>query len=205
MSTATTPQRLNVSSIVSSWSPLEVREARDVDGEGKIKVRSLNGNTSPLRGGDWLSSRKALVTLSVAWTEHGGKKYGLTVAHPFTDHGFGVGSSVFAFDSDEATFTKPNGQKAHKSIKIGSIVSVDMETDSVVFDIFPHIKIEPQVVTLSPSQVRKVDLPNPFENGEPFPVGKKLIMFGAARRGMVGVHVDDEFDSPIAKRFATKS
>jgi hypothetical protein len=80
--------------IEESWSPADER-VRDDGGNDKMKIRSLNGNTRALRGGDWLSSRFALMTLAVAWTDHGDKKYGLTVVHVFfADHGLTVGDSV---------------------------------------------------------------------------------------------------------------
>ena len=116
-----------------------------------MKVRSLNGNMRALRGGDWVASSYGIVMLAVAWT-HGkcNKKYGLTVAHVFTDHCLGVGSSVFAFDSDEAEMTRLDGTTAHKPIRIGTVTSIDMmPTDSAIFEIFDSIKIEPLAVALS--------------------------------------------------------
>lgn len=141
----------------SWWSPPpgDERKGRDREagggGGGTVKVRSMNGNTRALRGGDWVSSGFSNATLAVAWTHHGkcNKKYGLTVARVFTKHALGVGAPVFAFDADEAEMTKPGGTKGHKPIKIGIVTSIDMQSDSAVFEIFDPIKIDPLAVALS--------------------------------------------------------
>jgi len=195
-----TPVRMNIGAIEASWSPLDARKGRDDEGrKEKMKVRSLNGNTRALRGGDWLSScNHGLMTLGVAWTEHSGKKYGLTVAHPFAYDGLAVGDSVFAFDSDAPT-TMRDGTTAYKSIRVGTIVSIDKKgTDSVIFEIFPSIHIESHAVALSrgDDQVRIITFPRPGAAAEEVPHGGKLVMYGAARRGMIGVRVpspDDNF------------
>jgi hypothetical protein len=55
-----------------------------------------------------------------------------------TDLSCMVGGSVFAFNSDNKV---PNidGYKAHRSIKIGTVVCINTITDSLVFGIFPYI------------------------------------------------------------------
>ena len=207
-----TPVQVNLGDIEASWSPLDVRKGRDDGGNEKMKVRSLNGNTRALRGGDWISSsRGILMTLGVAWIEHehGGKQYGLTVAHEFARHALTIGDSVFAFDSDDEPMTKLNGTRAHKSIKIGTIVSIDVEgTDSTIFEIFPSIMIDPLAVALSggDDQVRRITLPRPFALPTTLPHGQKLVMYGAARRGMIGVRVEvtDRLDD-LSAAFAAKS
>ena len=178
--------------VVNSWSPEDVRKQRDDTGHGNMKIRSLNGNTRRLRGGDWITSGPGFCTLSVAWKEHGGKQYGLTVAHVFTSYNLPRGSSVWAVDSDEPL---PATGK-HRTIKIGSLVSIDFATDSAVFEIFPNIKIDPLAVALSSvcgdDKVVKIKRPSPFTPiaiPEEVPFGSQLIMYGAARRGMIGVRV----------------
>jgi hypothetical protein len=147
------------------------------------------------------------MTLAVAWTsEHGDKKYGLTVAHAFADHGLTVGDSVFAFDSDDEVV----GKKAHKSIKIGTIVSLNTLTDSVVFEIFPSIAIDPLAVALSggDDQVYRITLPIPeTATADPLPYGQRLVMFGAAQRVKIGARVQPTGGraDDISARFATMS
>jgi hypothetical protein len=194
---ADTPARpVNMDEIVASWSR---------DNGGKMKVRSLNGNTRPLRGGDWLSSGPGMMTLGVTWEEHGGKQYGLTVGHAFAANGLPAGSSVFAFNSDQEN---PITGK-YKAIKIGTIVAIDMETDSAIIEIFPSIKIDPLAVALSggDDQVLKIKLPKPFMIREDLPYGQRLMMYGASRRGMIGARVvrtGENAEDP-ATLWATKS
>ena len=180
-----------------------------------MKLRSLNHSTRKLRGGDWLVSKQSHMTLAVAWNGHNGKKYGLTVAHSFAEHGRTVGDSVFAFNSDEEEIPTPDGGKAHRVIKVGTVVSIDMATDSIIFEISTDIKIDPLAVALSggDDQVRKIVLPKPGAlSDEPLPYGKKLVMFGAARRGMIGCRVrsyDDQLvdveKTDISAMFAAQS
>lgn len=59
-SVATTARRME--NIVESYSPPEVRMGRDEGGNVNVKVRSLNGNTRALRGGDWVASSYGNVT-----------------------------------------------------------------------------------------------------------------------------------------------
>ena len=180
--------RVNMDEVVNSWSPEDVRKQLDDTGHGNMKVRSLNGNTRRLRGGDWITSGPGFCTLAVAWKEHGGKQYGLTVAHVFTSYNLPRGSSVWAVDSDEPL---PATGK-HRTIKIGSLVSIDFATDSAVFEIFPNIKIDPLAVALSSGddKVVKIKRPSPFTPiPEEVPYGSQLIIYGAARRGMIGVRV----------------
>jgi len=140
----------------------------------------MNGNRRALRGGDWVASRFGSVTLAVAWT-HGkrNKKYGLAVARAFTDHGLGVGASVFAFDSDEAEMTRLDGTKANKPLKIGTVTTIDMRTDSAIFEIFDFIKIDPLAVALSggDDQVCRITLPTPGANVLSPAIGERLVVF----------------------------
>ena len=191
---SSSPAKLNIRALEEAW-----RKERRQQEEGHVKeVRSLNGNTRPLRGGDWIASRGTLMTIGVTWiNECDNKKYGLTVAPAFVDHGLGVGDSVFAFDSDDESAINPDGTRAHKSIKIGTVVSLDdEETDSVIIEIFPHIIIDPLAVALSrgDDHVYKITLPKPFATSNSdnssvstFPCNKqRMVMFGATGRGMIG-------------------
>lgn len=131
----------------------------------------------------------------------------MTVGHAFTDHGLPRGSSVFAFDSDQENPTTGK----YKSIKIGTVVALDPATDSAIIEIFLSIKIDPLAVALSggDDQVLKIKLPKPFANptAGALPYGQPLMMFGAARRGMIGVGVLRTGDNPYdpATVWATKS
>jgi hypothetical protein len=197
--TVSTPTKVvDMDAIEQSWSsPLEARkEKHDEPAADKMrKIRSLlNHNTRHLRGGDWLVSTRSHMTLAVAWNhEHNGKKYGLTVAHPFANYGRTIGDSVFAFDSDENEVQNLDGEMVHKLVNVGTIVSIDMDTDSIIFEIYSNIKIYPLAVALSAGedQVRKIVLPKPGVIPEPLPYGKQLVMFGAARHGMIGCRVKD--------------
>lgn len=210
-----TPTKVNMDAIEAAWSPLEARKARDEDGHGGMKVRSLNDNTRALRGGDWIFTRRSMMTLAVCWNEHG-NQYGLTVGHAFFSNNLPVGSSVFAFDSDDATMTKLDGSKAHKRIKIGTVKAIDRATDSAIIEIFPNITIDPLAVALSggDDQVCKITFPKPSAAGagagaggpDDFPLGQKLVMFGAARRGMTGLRVEAlGRDDDLSVSFATQS
>ena len=209
-----TPARVDMRAVEASWSLLDVRKGRDDEGRNEnSKVRSLNGNTRALRGGDWIATRhEAVMTLAVAWTLSNGKQYGLTVAHAFTDDYLSYGDSVFAFNSDEACVKTLDGKKSHKHIKIGTVVAVDREqTDSVIIEIFPSILIDPLAVALSggDDHVCKIALPKPGDTAtNPKPPGQRLVMYGAARRGMIGVRVpasDDVGDEYKSSCIATKS
>jgi hypothetical protein len=209
-----TPVRVNMDVIEASWSPLEDRQERDEGGNGKMKVRSLNCNTRALRGGDWIFTRRSMMTLSVAWTEHGGIKYGLTVGHAFLDNRLPVGSSVFAFDSDDESMTKRDGTRAHRKIKIGTVKAINRVTDSAIIEIFPNINIDPLAVALSggDDQVCKITLPRPFvtrtdaDASDDFLLAQRLVMFGAARREMIGIRVEATGrDDEISVSFAPTS
>ena len=83
--------KLNIRALEEAWR----KERRQQEEDHMKEVR-------PLRGGDWIASRGALMTLGVTWiNECDNKKYGLTGSHGFVDHGLGVGDSAFAFDSDD--------------------------------------------------------------------------------------------------------
>lgn len=200
--------------IENSWSPLEQRKARDAGGSGNMKVRSMRGNTVALHGGDWISSRYGNATLGVAWQDSKTKKkYGLTVGHLWYDHCLGVGASVFAYDTDEPTMTNLDGSKGHKPIKVGTIQAIDVVLDFIIFEIFDHIKIDPLAVALSggDDQILHIKLPVPGQTKVPPAPGQRLVLYGAARRGMVGrrILVDAEEDEipedMLSAKFVTKS
>ena len=71
-----------------------------------------------------------------------------------------------------------------------------METDSVVFEIFDSVKIDPLAKAISPTETYREEMPTPNSPSLPQPAtGKKLIMFGAARCGMIGICTDHLVES----------
>ena len=218
-SLAAPSKKVNLKSIKESRSPEDQRKKRDDHRESiaPMKVRSLAGNARKLRGGDWISCGAAdgQMTLAVAW-KRGPKQYGLTVYHPFHEDGRRIGSGVYAFNSDVALpFSKPSGDVVykHKAIQIGNVVSIDAETDSLVFEIFPNIEIDPFAVALSgdDNNVCYVNFPKPDSLSPNLPdLGTKLVMYGAARRGMIGSCVemlpnDDALRADKSTRLTTRS
>lgn len=117
-------------------------------------VRSIRNGTVPLRGGDCIFNwRGDRATLSVAWAHptRGGLKYGLTVAHLVTSVPFWeLGEPIFAFNSDIPVEWTTDGQPVYKRIQIGRVVSIDHDTDSLIFQIHDCIKIDSKGVTISP-------------------------------------------------------
>lgn len=128
--------------------------------------------------------------------ENNGKNYGITVAHlaDIVDV-YGniqrlgdVGDSISAFDSDE-----PDENGIYNRVEIGKIVSIDRDTDSMIFEVLPRFKISPLVVTIgSGGAGRYVTLPRDTIS---IPVDKSKLnstpytdvcSYGAQRRGAMG-------------------
>jgi len=130
-----------------------------------------------LRGGDYiLNSNFEAVTLSFCFYKDG-KKYGLTVAHLCRS----VGDPVYAFGSDTR---HPDG--SYDVVHLGSVVSMDAKTDSLVFEIRDNILIDSYC--LSPEAGLQGALVIPDWNSlPPLEDGTTLGGFGAQRRGAVGV------------------
>lgn len=199
-----TPTKLNNLDMDTSETHLSPEAERIQREEGNHKVRSLNGKKRVLRGGDWISSGHSLMTLSVAWKGIRNKQYGLTAAHAFEFCGGSVSCSVFAFNSDEKV-EKSNGEISHKFIKIGEVLVFDKINDCAIFEIFECFDIDPLVVAVSGEHTCEVTLPTPSPENTPIlPVGEKVFMFGAARRGMLGIHTKEVFHS-TSTEFAAKS
>jgi hypothetical protein len=104
---------------------------------------------------------------------------------------------VFAFDSDNKSMTTHDGTRAHKRIKIDIVKAINRVTDSAIIEIFPNINIDPLAMALSSGddqRICKITLLRPFttdaDASDDLPSGQRLVMFGAARSGMIGVRVE---------------
>lgn len=164
-------------------------------------VRSMSNNTVPLRGGDCIFNRRGdRATLAVAW-ERQGKKFGLTVAHLVNSAqpSRGEGEPIFAFNCSMPLGWMQDGTPVYKRILVGKVVSIDHDTDSLVFEIDDSIKIVPQGVTVYsiPRQLSVADggqdvhyIEFPDHNISTVhvdvPKRSRLMGFGAAGRGVVG-------------------
>jgi hypothetical protein len=188
---------VNIGRFVGQCSAPRVVES--MDPSRPRMVRSVRNGTVPLRGGDCIFNwRGDRATLSVAW-DQGGGKYGLTVAHLVTSVPFWeLGEPIFAFNSDMPVEWTDDDRPVYKRIKVGKAVSIDHDTDSLIFRIEDYIKIDPKGVTISPCW-------NPFESYNDqdvhhiefidhntsamladIPKNTRLMGFGAAQRAVFG-------------------
>jgi hypothetical protein len=140
-----TPQRfIDVKKLQQEWSPEYVLVARSRS--GGLKIRSLNNNSRPLRGGDFFDEA---ATVAFCFKKDN-KKYGVTIAH-LADQCHEetnavlrpgqVGDKLFAFLSDE-----PNAAGEHDIVEIGTIVVIEGSTDSMVFEVNDRFHVDPLVL-----------------------------------------------------------
>jgi hypothetical protein len=190
MTDYSSPQ-LNIQQLEEQWSPEDTRLQRTAD--NGMKVRSLNNNSRKLRGGYFiLNGHGNAVTLSLCYVADN-KNFGLTVAHlaDYVDEDGTVirvgqlGDKLFAFDSDV-----PDANNVYAQVEIGTIVSIDRATDSLIFEARNGVHIEPLVLDVSLGQTATISeaaISVPADpNGSTSTPFTTLAGFGAQRRGTVG-------------------
>ena len=182
----TTPAKVDVAALASSWSPPDQRLERTLN--NSFKIRSTRDGSVPMMGGDWLlDGRGSSVTLSFAFkgpvgTSNSEKIYGLTVGLIAIAHG----DPIYAFSSDEVN--PETGQ--YRVMKIGTVVSNNIGTDSLVFEFLPHIRVEPYKISLGGPTPHHLQIPDWGKlPSRPFKNGSVVVAFGAQRRGAKGVVV----------------
>ena len=191
LTNATTQRRncIDIHNLESRWTPEDVRVQRSRN--RGLRVRSLNRNSNPLCAGDFiLSQYNDATTISFCFTLDS-NNYGLTVAH-LADHTDengeviergAVGDKLFAFDSDEP----PPSTGEYATVEIGTIVSMDRGTDSLVFQVHKQFRIMPLCVPAQLGMTHPFQLPlDSFSPPHEVAVGTIVAGFGAMRRGMVG-------------------
>jgi hypothetical protein len=122
---------IDINSLSQHWSPEERRV--ECSKEGKLKVRSIQGGHVALRGGDYIANAFGEAATVSFCLYNNDKKYGLTVAHLFRR----VGDVVYAFSNDT-----PAANGKYQISQIGHVVSMDANTDSLVFEIRRWVDIE---------------------------------------------------------------
>lgn len=192
MSNCVSPQ-INFQEVKEQWIPENLRLQRTAtDG---MKVRSLANNSRRLCGGFFvLNGYGNAATLGFCYEAHD-KNYGITVAHlaDYVDadgnvvHVGEVGDKLYAFDSDE-----PDASGVHTRVEIGTIVSIDRASDSMLFEVRPEVYIQPRVLNVSrgqnatfPEEAISIP-PSPGQNGSSSTLFTTLAGFGAQRRGALG-------------------
>lgn len=192
MSKCASPQ-VNFQQVKEQWSPENLRLHRTAT--NGMKVRSLANNSRRLCGGFFvLNEHGNAATLGFCYEAYH-KNYGITVAHlaDYVDADGNVvrvgevGDKLYAFDSDE-----PDASGVHAQVEIGTIVSIDRATDSMLFEVRPEVRIEPRVLNVSrgqnatfPEEAISIP-PSPGQNGSSSTLFTTLAGSGAQRRGALG-------------------
>lgn len=137
------------------------------------RVYSLeNGN---IRGGHWILNRMGqAVTVAFFWRNSRGHILGLTVGSPFQLH-----DPVFVFLYSKKT------QFYYQLKEIGKVISKDLSTDSVVFEV-TQLEHRFDLLRLAPESGlgdRELRLPRPSLNPELPLLGSKAILYGAMSQG----------------------
>jgi hypothetical protein len=158
--------------VVEKWSPK--RNQRTA-----IKVVSLeDGN---IRAGHWILTKTGkAVTISFLWKNSTGKIYGLT-----TGHSFALGDRVCVFLHSEPRETTES--RCYEIKEIGEVVSKDLVTDSIVFEVtcirtkdrFDFLKL----ASNSGLGDRELLLPRPSLNPSLPVEDSKVYICGAMTRG----------------------
>jgi len=154
-------------------------------------VRLLCGNTVPLGAGDFILSRYNDAATIAFCFKNGDDKFGLTVAHladQTDDHGKVlqpgvVGDFVYAFNSDSRGPENANGY--YETVKIGEIVDIHRETDSIIFKLHEGFEIAPFCLPQQLGMTQPFRLPS-ATTASSFKVGTVFAGFGAQRRGASG-------------------
>lgn len=177
---------IDTTAVGKIWSPQRASRVG-------IKVRSLqDGN---LCGGDFvLDTDGSACTISFLF-EKDGKVCGLTAGH-LAD----VGDNLEIFAESQA-----DEEGNYPTIDIGQVVSKDVQTDSLIFQIHhPHVLQRVDLLMVSPKSGLSsiLRLPEPDANPTPPQEGTEVVVYGAKRRGANGVVVigSSEFKGKISKK-----
>ena len=204
ITSAASPQ-INLQHVKASWSPEDLRIQRTA--AIGYKVYSLDNNSRKLVGGIFiLNSYGNAATLGFCY-ETNGKKFGITVSHladhiddiNVVVHVGQVGEKLFAFDSDA-----PQANSEYAKVEIGTIVSIDRSTDSIIFEVRAEIHIEPRVVQVSKAQTatipeEAISIPPSINVPSSSQFFTTVVGFGAQRRGTTGRVVSQIGSSEAAK------
>lgn len=175
---------IDTTAVSKVWSPQRASRVA-------IKVRSLeDGN---LCGGDFvLDTDGNACTISFLF-EKQRKVYGLTAGH-LAD----VGDNLEIFAESQA-----DEEGNYPTIDIGQVVSKDVETDSLIFQIHhPHVLTRVDLLRVLVSPKSGLNLPEPDANPTPPQEGTDVVVYGAKRRGAKGVVVirSSDFKGKISKK-----
>lgn len=173
---------IDIQAVANSWSPAATRHNRTEN-----KVSSLeDGN---LRGGNFvLDGDGNAATLSFA-LEVDGSVYGLTAGH-LAD----VDDSIFCFFLNSKTPNDFDGGSSYEILELGTVVSKNVETDSLIFEITnPYMVGSVDLLQLVPQAGlgdRTLRLPQADVHPTPPRLDTKVVLFGAMRLGEVGLVTD---------------
>ena len=175
-----TPKKFDIDDITKKWSPKELRDKRTSSEKSKVQGR---GGNNPLIGGDHIcNGRGEALTLSFCFegpenSLHAGKKLGLTCGHL----GYKLGESLYVFSTNIADSKNRRPMK-----KVGTIVDMSYETDSLIVEFDPHVTVELYTMRTSRDTKHTVDLSETAKASTAPEFGTELVGFGAQRRGTHG-------------------
>lgn len=169
----------NIDAVAQRWSPEDLRIARAANKQMKASAKNTE---TELQGGDYVITRRdgklQTATLSFCFQiPYSTKRYGLTVGHIAER----VGEEIYTFASDLQVL---NGKFA--TMHIGTVVSLSQETDSLIFEIKRKCTVSCLNIVQTQDFTRAIKLPPRNISAMPS-VGTKFIVFGAKRRGAIGV------------------
>lgn len=168
---------INANAVAQTWSPDFTRLNRR-----EKKVSSLED--SNLRGGNFvLDCDGNATTLSFVF-EKEAKLYGLTAGH-LAD----PGDPIFVFLTSSMIPNDFDDGESYEMMEVGEVVSKDVETDSLIFEISnPYMigKVDP-LKLLHGHGFADNDLRLPGQNANDPCEGTKVVLYGTMRRGEVGI------------------
>ena len=175
-----TPEKFDIDDVTKKWSPEQLRDDRT--NSDKLKVQGRGGNY-PLTGGDYIcNGRGQALTLSFCFqgpenSPHAGKNFGLTCGHL----GCKIGEGLYIFSTNIA-----DSNNKHPIKKVGTIVDLVHETDSLIVEFYPHLKVELYTIRTSRDTKHTLDLSATTRASAAPDAGTELVGFGAQRRGTHG-------------------
>lgn len=180
-----TPREVfDIDVIIENWTPENHRDRRTKESKSIVQT-TLGGNT-PLVGGSFITDGSSSVTLTFCFeapegSPYAGRRFGLTVGHIVEDGR--CGQPMYAYSSNI-----PDGNGKYPSKKIGTVVDVEPDTDSLLFEIDDEVKVELNTIRTSHGTKHVLDLSAVLMGGNRRnrERGRRLFGFGPQRRGTVG-------------------
>lgn len=155
VSICTPRKRIDIHAVSKQWS-LEAQRLARVEREER-KFRGLRGRE--LVGGDYVLIQHGkewdTATVSVCFEDPYGKPHGATVGHIAKE----VGDEIFTFAK-----SKKNSKGNYPVVKIGNVVAICEETDSLIFEIDPLIPVCFYYVAVSASEEVRLTLSDSKNN-----------------------------------------